>query len=128
MATTASPSGATGTSAHTLIGSDRVEGTSVYAQDGTHVGSIDRLMIDKASGRVVYATVTFGGFLGMGEDRFTLPWAKLGYDTTLGGYRTDLTADQVKGAPTLENSHEPFDRAREGELHSYYGVSPYWGL
>jgi len=87
-------------------------------------------MIDKKSGSVAYAVLSFGGFLGIGEDTYTIPWGKLTYDTELGGYRTDITSDQVKGAPAFsrDDSYAWSDRDRERELHDYYGVSPYWGL
>ena len=72
-----------------LIESDRVEGTSVYSTNGDSIGSVKRLMIDKVSGRVAYAVVSFGGFLGLGSDEFTVPWSKLTYDTLarIGWYR-----------------------------------------
>lgn len=126
----ASSSGKTSASARPLIESDRVEGTEVYGTDDSHLGSIKRLMIDKTSGRVGYAVIEFGGFLGMGTDTYTVPWAKLAYDTTLGGYRTDLSPDQVKSAPDFyrKGNYAWSDRNREQDLHSYYGVSPYWGL
>ena len=82
-----------------LIGSDKVEGTAVYGTDDRKIGSVQRLMVDKISGKVAYAVVSFGGFLGMGEDYFPMPWASLKYDTALGGYRTGITEDQLKGAP-----------------------------
>lgn len=123
-------SGTGTTSVNPLIESDRVEGTEVYGSDRNHIGSVKRLMIDKRSGQVAYAEIGFGGFLGMGEDTHTLPWGKLAYDTDLGGYRTDITADQIKGAPDFYKSkgYGWEDRDQERELHSYYGVSPYWGL
>ena len=75
----------------TLIGSDKVEGTAVYGADDTKIGSIERVMIDKVSGRVSYAVLSFGGFLGLGDDHYPLPWQSLKYDTSLGGYRTGIT-------------------------------------
>ena len=122
--------GASTTSANPLIESDRVEGTEVYGSDRSHVGSVKRLMIDKRSGQVAYAVLSFGGFLGLGEDSYTVPWGKLTYDTELGGYKTDLTSDQVKGAPDFYRNNDAAwtDRDKERDLHSYYGVSPYWGL
>jgi sporulation protein YlmC with PRC-barrel domain len=124
---------AAGTSSGTtrsLIESDRVEGTEVYGAGDKHIGSIKRLMIDKKSGQVAYVVMGFGGFLGLGEDTYTIPWGKLSYDTNLGGYRTDLTEDQVKGAPNFyrDDDYEWRDRDKERDLHSYYGVTPYWGL
>lgn len=125
--------GATGgtatTSPNPLIASDRVEGTSVYGADNSHIGSIERLMIEKRSGQVAYAVVTFGGFLGLGEDSFTVPWGKLTYDTDLGGYKTDISPDQLQGAPAFGRDDTSWsNRDRERDLHNYYGVSPYWGI
>jgi hypothetical protein len=82
-----------------LIGSDKVEGTSVYGADDKKIGSIERVMIDKMSGKVSYAVLGFGGFLGIGNDHYPLPWQSLKYDTNLGGYRTGITERQLEGAP-----------------------------
>jgi len=76
-----------------------VEGTTVYDPRGTNIGSIKRLMIEKISDRLAYAVMSFGGFLGMGSEEHSIPWTKLTYDTSLGGYRTDVTEAQLKGAP-----------------------------
>jgi hypothetical protein len=72
-----------------LIESDRVEGTTVYDPQGNDIGIIKRLMIEKLSGRVAYAVMSFGGFLGMGSEEHTIPWSKLTYDTLarIGWYR-----------------------------------------
>src|SRR5215216_1651794 len=67
-----------------LIESDRVEGTAVYDPQGNHIGSIKRLIIDKVTGKVAYTVMSFGGFLGIGEEGHTVPWNKLDYDTQLG--------------------------------------------
>ena len=83
-----------------LIESDRVEGTTVLDIRGEDIGSIKRLMIDKLSGRVAYAVMSFGGFLGIGAEEHAIPWGKLKYDTSLSGYRTDITVDELQRAPT----------------------------
>ena len=92
-----------------LIESDRVEGTTVYGTDGNDLGSIKRLMIEKLSGKVAYAVMSFGGFLGMGEEEHTIPWSKLTYDTGLGGYRTDITEEQLRGAPSFYRDRDDYD-------------------
>ena len=89
----------------TLIGSDKVEGTAVYGAGDTKIGSIERVMIDKKSGRVSYAVLSFGGILGIGDDHYPLPWQSLKYDTQLGGYRTGITETQLKGAPKYGNDN-----------------------
>ena len=116
------------TSSSALIESDRVEGTSVYSTTGESVGSIKRLMIEKVSGRVTYAVVSFGGFLGLGADEYAVPWNKLNYDTSLGGYRTDITEEQLRGSPDFYRSKDYGwnDRARERELYDYWGSPYYW--
>jgi PRC-barrel domain len=113
-----------------LIESDRVEGTTVYDPRGNNIGSIERLMIDKVSGRVAYAVMSFGGFLGIGEEEHAVPWSKLTYDPDLGGYRTDITEDQLKGAPAFSRDagYDWSDRKREQELHDHYRTPYYWGL
>jgi PRC-barrel domain len=60
-----------------LISSEKVDGTAVYNRAGDHVGSIHHLMIDKFTGHVEYAVMSFGGFLGMGENYHPLPWRAL---------------------------------------------------
>ena len=76
----------TRSSTHDVISSKRVEGTNVYNSAGDKVGSIDHLIIDKKSGQVRYAVMEFGGLLGMGTDRYPIPWNMLQYDTTKDGY------------------------------------------
>ena len=88
---------------HQLISSEDVEGTNVYGPDNTKVGDIDHLMIDKVSGRVTYAVMSFGGFLGLGHSHYPIPWAALKYDTGLGGYRTGITEQQLKDAPAFSD-------------------------
>ena len=110
-----------------LIGSDKVEGTAVYGLDQRKIGTVQRVMLDKISGKVAYAVVSFGGFLGMGEDYYPMPWAKLDYDTSLGGYRVDITEDQLKGAPKFNRNTDWdwSDRSRDRTVYDYYN-EPLW--
>src|SRR6202790_3894442 len=78
-----------------LIGSDNVEGTAVYGYDEKKIGKLERVMIDKSIGMVAHAVLSFGGFMGMGEDYYPVPWSMLKYDANLGGYRANLTKDQL---------------------------------
>ena len=109
-----------------LISSARVQGTEVYGPAGEHVGEIDHLMIERVSGRVAYAVMSFGGFLGMGKDFYPIPWNALKYDTTLDGYRTDITREQVEGAPTYSGG-ESFDWSDDDwhkRVHDHYQSPP----
>jgi hypothetical protein len=107
-----------------LIGSDRVDGTAVYGADGQKIGSIERVMIDKVSGKVSYVVLGFGGFLGIGNDHYPLPWQSLKYDTRLGGYVTGVTESQLRDAPRYGNDNDWNwgDPARNRAVNDYYGV------
>lgn len=108
----------------TLIGSDKVEGTAVFGTNDERIGSIERVMIEKTSGKVSYAVLGFGGFLGIGNDHYPLPWDSLKYDTTLGGYRAGITLEQLNGAPKYadESGWNWSDQTRIRSVNDYYGV------
>jgi len=110
-----------------LIGSDKVEGTAVYGADEQRIGSIQRVMIDKISGKVAFAVTSFGGFLGIGEDYYPVPWPSLKYDTRLGVYRTGITIQQLQGAPKYSRNTDWDwnDRARDRQVYDYYNT-PLW--
>ena len=112
------------TKSHSLIASDRVEGTAVRRPNGDRIGHIERLMIDKVSGKVSYAVLGFGGFLGLGNDHYPLPWQSLKYDTELGGYVTGITAKALERAPKYgERSDWNWgDDAATRSINAYYGV------
>ncbi|MBS0530373.1 MAG: PRC-barrel domain-containing protein [Proteobacteria bacterium] len=114
---------------HHLIASDRVEGTAVRRPNGDKIGHIERLMIDKISGQVSYAILSFGGFLGLGANLLPLPWARLTYDPDLGAYQLDIDDAELKRAPSfrVDKDFDWGDRSGEEDLHRYYGVPPYWG-
>ena len=110
-----------------LIGSDKVEGTAVYGRDEQKIGSIERVMIDKQSGRVAYAVLSYGGFLGIGDDHYPTPWSSLKYDTRLGGYVVGITADQLQGAPKYRNDNDwTWSRENDKRVYDYYRANPYW--
>jgi hypothetical protein len=111
-----------------LISSDKVEGTAVYNHQGEKLGSIYTLMIDKISGKVAYAVMSFGGFLGIGDRYHPLPWSVLNYDTRQGGYAVGLDRSVLEGAPTYGSTETPnwSDRRWGEQVHKHYGVRPYW--
>lgn len=111
---------------HALIASDKVEGTRVYSLAGEHIGSIKRIVVDKVSGQVAYAVLAFGGFLGIGDDYYPLPWGKLKYDQELGGYRVDVSKEQLEGAPEYNDEDEDWSPTYGRSIYDYYGISPYW--
>jgi hypothetical protein len=110
---------------HQLISSEDVEGTKVYDVKGGKIGEIDHLMIDKISGRVTYAVMSFGGFIGLGHSHYPIPWAVLKYDTKLQGFVTGITQQQLKDAPAFSDDSWS-DRNWETQTYKHYQVAPYW--
>lgn len=99
-----------------------VKGTDVYNHDGEHLGHIDDVVLSKGEGRAVYAIMSFGGFLGIGERYHPLPWDSLTYDTGRGGYVVTVSREQLEGAPSYPPDEEPDwnDPALSGQLTRYY--------
>jgi sporulation protein YlmC with PRC-barrel domain len=106
-----------------VISSERVTGTSVYNQQGDKLGSIETVMIDKQSGQVRFAVMSFGGFLGIGEKYHQLPWDGLTYNEDKGGYVVNISRAALEGAPTYERDEvDTFDYGNESDdIDSYYG-------
>jgi hypothetical protein len=111
-----------------LIASDKVESTPVRRPNGDKIGTIQRVMIDKRTGRVGYAVMTFGGFLGIGGDYYALPWSMLTYNEGLDAYELDISDDQLRGAPAhaARDRFDWDDRQWAQQVHDYYRVPPYW--
>lgn len=115
-------------SEHPFIESDRVEGTAVYDTQGDHVGTIERLMIEKISGQVAYVVMSFSSLRESGKRAHTIPWGKLKYETKLKGYQIEISESELSKAPSFAQSGT-FDwsnREQEQELHDYYRIPPYW--
>jgi sporulation protein YlmC with PRC-barrel domain len=106
-----------------LIASNKVEGTTVYDEDGEKLGSIYNFMVDKTSGQVEYAVLQFGGLFGLGSDYYPLPWEKLTYDTDQGGYVVDIDKETLEGAPHYGADEPRFDRAYGEQVYGHYGLT-----
>lgn len=119
---------------HSLITSRRVTDAPVYNTAGEKIGRIEDLSIDKLSGQVRYALLSFGGFLGIGEKFHPLPWSVLDYDTKVDGYVVPLGKEELEAAPSYTLTElEAFgggDRSYREGVYAYYGAygaMPYWG-
>jgi hypothetical protein len=112
-----------------LISAEKVIGTNVYNAAQESLGEIADVMIDKRSGQIAYAVMSFGGFLGIGDRYHPLPWSTLKYDTGQSGYVVNLSKEQLEQGPTYASSETPAwgDRAYEQRIHDYYRATPYWG-
>lgn len=110
-----------------LIAASKVKGTNVYNLAGDKLGSVEDIMIDKASGRAIYAVMSFGGFLGMAEKHHPLPWATLKYDTQKGGYMVNFDKKKLTDAPNYDRGSE-FNWTPEygRKVDSYYDTPSYY--
>ena len=122
-------------SEHRLIVASRVTGTAVYNSSDERIGHVEDLSIDKLTGEVRYALMSFGGFLGLGERIHLLPWSVLTYDTVREGYKLPMDRAQLEAAPSYTKDElEGFgggDHIYRDSLFSHYGqfgAMPYWGL
>ena len=113
------------TSTSNLISSDRVNGTEVYSTAGEHVGHIDHLVIDKVSGKIAYAMMGFGGFLGMGEEHQPIPWGALTFDPSKHGYVTDISREKLEAAPERRDDWAA-NRDWEEQTFAHFGAPYYW--
>ncbi len=111
-----------------LISADQVNGTAVYDTQGEKLGSVEDVMIDKVSGRIAYAVLSFGGFLGIGGRYHPLPWGTLKYDPTFGGYVVGLDRRVLEGSPSYGDAGPAAwnDRSWGQQVHDYYKATPYW--
>jgi sporulation protein YlmC with PRC-barrel domain len=113
-----------------LIAADQVEGTRIYNPAGENLGSVEDVMIDKISGRIAYAVVGFGGFLGIGDRHYPLPWETLKYDTNMGGFVVNLDRRMLEGAPSYSDTEAVGweDPTWGKRVYDYYGAHPYWDV
>jgi len=103
-------------------------GDSVVNGAGEDLGKIEAIMLDVTSGRIAYAVLSFGGFLGMGKKLFALPWGALTLDAVEKRFIVDASKEKLENAEGFDKDHWPSmaDPAWATRLHSYYNVTPYW--
>ena len=111
---------------HSLISADRVEGTTVYNTDGEKLGHVEDVMLHKLSGKVAYAVVSCGGFLGVGEKYLPMPWSLLSYDTQKDGYVVPASRAQLQEAPSFADAPKTDDSEWRDQVHAHYNAPAYW--
>jgi hypothetical protein len=124
MATLDDPTDTTGR----LIAASRVADTAVYNLQGERLGKIEDVILDKITGRTVYAVLSFGGFLGIGDRHYPLPWPMLRYDVAYGGYTVNLDKRILERAPSFGIGEEAawHDPEWGRSVYDYYKTEPYW--
>jgi sporulation protein YlmC with PRC-barrel domain len=112
-----------GAAARRLIDSDQIEGTPVYSADGGRIGTIRRVIIDKASGRIVYVVMNFVESFGLGDVSYVIPWTKLSYNSNDDGYHSDITEADLRIALPVGQEADWADR-EPGE--AFFSIPPGW--
>jgi sporulation protein YlmC with PRC-barrel domain len=109
-----------------LMGADTLVGNDVFNKASESVGDIKDIMIDMKSGSVSYAVLSFGGFMGVGEKLFAVPWDALKLDTVNKRFELDVTKERLEGAPGFDKNKWPdmADPAWVAGIHAYYGTTP----
>ena len=111
----------------TLIAAEKVNGTDVYNLEGDKLGEVMDVMLDKITGQVAYAVLSFGGFLGMGEKQYPLPWSTLKYDTRKDGYVVNVDKELLKAAPSYDRDTEFTWTPEYGRgIYKHYGTPSMW--
>ena len=111
-----------------VMAADTLEGDKVVNAKGEDLGTIEDIMIDVQRGRVAYAVMSCGGFLGMGEKLFAIPWSALVLDANRHCFVLDADRERFEKAPGFDKQHWPSmaDDSWATQVHDFYGVRPYW--
>jgi len=111
-----------------VMGASTLNGDSVVNKAGEDVGKIDEIMIDVPTGRIAYAVLSFGGFLGMGDKLFAIPWSLLSLDEGRKVFILDVDRATLEKAPGFDKDNWPdmTDHAWGGRIYTYYKSRPYW--
>jgi sporulation protein YlmC with PRC-barrel domain len=107
---------------------DDLLGTGVYDRRGDRLGDIETLMIDVATGRIAYAVIAIGGFMGIGARLLAVPWTCLVFDADHGCFTLDITGERLERAPAFDRNHWPdmSDPDWGRHVHEFYDIAPYW--
>jgi sporulation protein YlmC with PRC-barrel domain len=111
-----------------VMAAETLTGETVITPSGEELGKIEAIMLDVRAGRIAYAVLSFGGFLGMGDKLFAIPWSALTLDTRMKNFILDASREKLERAPGFDKDHWPSmaDSRWATELHGYYDVVPYW--
>ena len=119
---------ATTTGAPAVLSTSTMTGDSVKNSKGENLGEIQDLMIDTQSGRVAYAVLSFGGFFGMGDKLFAIPFNALEICPEEKCFKFEVDKEQLENAHGFDKNNWPdmADRKWQTDVHNAFKVDPYW--
>ena len=111
-----------------VMAASTLEGDDIVNRQGDKLGELEEIMLDVTTGRIAYAVLSTGGFLGLGDKLFAIPWGALTMDPENKRFILDVDKEQLKQAPGFDKDHWPTmaDHTWATQIHSYYGTQPYW--
>ena len=111
-----------------VMGASTLIGDDVINRQGEKLGTIEEIMLDVPTGRIAYAVLSAGGFLGIGDKLFAIPWRSLTLDPENKCFVVDVAKERLEQAPGFDKDRWPSmaDESWARELHTYYRVRPYW--
>ncbi|HEY8160599.1 MAG TPA: PRC-barrel domain-containing protein [Methylobacter sp.] len=109
-----------------LMGADTLLGNDVYNEKEEDLGDIKEIMLDMTTGQVAYAVLSYGGFLGMGERLFAVPWDALRLDTANKRFVLNVDKERIESAPGFDKDHWPdmADQTWRDQIESFYETKP----
>lgn len=113
--------------ARSIVNTDDIVGVEVRSPQGDKLGKIEAIMLDKLQGRVAYVVLSFGGFLGMGDKLFAIPWSMFSYNNKEECFNLSLDKETLKKSPGFDKDHWPdmSNPAWSSSIHKYYGTNAY---
>ena len=112
----------------TVLSAGTINGQAVCNREGEDLGKVEEIMLDMGSGRVAYAVLSFGGFLGIWDKLFAVPWEALQPDPVRDGFVLNVDRETLENAPGFDKDNWPTfsDPAWGTQIHTYYGYDPEW--
>lgn len=111
-----------------VLSEGSLKGDKLINPDGEDLGKIEDFIVDTRTGQVIYAILSFGGILGIGNKLFAVPWNAMDLNTDKHAFVLNVDKDKLKNAPGFEKESWPDMTRRDwGEsVHKFYGQQPYW--
>ncbi|MBB1076697.1 PRC-barrel domain-containing protein [Rhodoferax sp. 4810] len=109
-----------------LMGAATLIGNAVFNRQEEDLGNIKEIMLDVRAGRISYAVLSYGGFMGLGDKLFAVPWEALTLDTDNKRFTLDVAKDRMDTAPGFDKDNWPnmSDQTWAKDIHNYYGTTP----
>jgi sporulation protein YlmC with PRC-barrel domain len=111
-----------------VLSASTLTGNKVRNPSGDDLGKVQEIMLDTEFNRIAYVVVSFGGFLGLGDKLFAIPWEAMALDTDEHAFILDVDREQLEAAPGFDKDNWPLfaDRTWGSNVYTHYGAEPYW--